>query len=512
MRKKMDYLVYLAAAAAAALIISGCGVMTDAPAEAPAPEPAEDADGAAHSGYANNLFDDSYIHTVDVETAEEDWEDLLANPGEKTKYHADVTIDGEKIENVGFSTKGNFSLYNVVRAGAGPRFSFKVNFRKFEKKQDYHGLRRLNLHNIYYDATFVRDWLCYRMFREMGADAPLLSYVRLTVNGEDRGLYMAVEEVDEAFLKRTRDGGGVLYKPESRNLEPDSDLLKQIAGSAGQTEVYARGANLVYTDDQTESYPDIFKNRETDGGEEDDLSVIAALKGLSEALAEYDDDAAAGLERYLETDEIIRYFAVHNFVLNHDSYTGPLLHNYYLCEQDGRLSLYPWDYNMSFGSFWTYLGVREFSGPHTLINSGIDTPLLGAPLNDRPMWRWIAENEDYLAQYHREMDRLVTGYFESGKFDEEMQAIYDLILPEVENDPTAFYNVQEFTAAFKALTAICHRRAESIRLQLDGKLSCETDKQNDADRVDTNGIDIIATSTPQQPGGLPKAPADGKTP
>ena len=40
------------------------------------------------------------------------------------------------------------------------------------------------------------------------------------------------------------------------------------------------------------------------------------------------------------TDAVIRYMAVHNFLCNDDSYTGMMVHNYYLYEEDGVL--YAW--------------------------------------------------------------------------------------------------------------------------------------------------------------------------
>ena len=48
----------------------------------------------------------------------------------------------------------------------------------------------------------------------------------------------------------------------------------------------------------------------------------------------------------MDVDEVIRYFVVHNFVCNFDSYTGSMIHNYYLYEEDGQLSMIPWDYNL----------------------------------------------------------------------------------------------------------------------------------------------------------------------
>ena len=41
----------------------------------------------------------------------------------------------------------------------------------------------------------------------------------------------------------------------------------------------------------------------------------------------------AARERVVDIEEVIRYFVVHNFVLNFDSYTGSMIHNYYLYEE-----------------------------------------------------------------------------------------------------------------------------------------------------------------------------------
>ncbi len=43
--------------------------------------------------YAEKLFDLSFVHTVDIVLPDQDWNDLLQNPQNKTKYTADVTID-----------------------------------------------------------------------------------------------------------------------------------------------------------------------------------------------------------------------------------------------------------------------------------------------------------------------------------------------------------------------------------------------------------------------------------
>lgn len=57
------------------------------------------------------------------------------------------------------------------------------------------------------------------MMGYFGVDAPLCSYVYITVNGEDWGLYLAVEGVEESFLERNYGSGyGELYKPDSMSM------------------------------------------------------------------------------------------------------------------------------------------------------------------------------------------------------------------------------------------------------------------------------------------------------
>ncbi|MBQ4091768.1 MAG: CotH kinase family protein, partial [Firmicutes bacterium] len=97
---------------------------------------------------------------------------------------------------------------------------------------------------------------------------------------------------------------------------------------------------LKYTDENPESYSNIFDNAKTDITNSDQTRLIEALRNLN---------SGKNIEDTVDTDAVIRYFAVHNFVLNFDSYTGSMIHNYYLYEKDGQLIMIPWDYNLAFG-------------------------------------------------------------------------------------------------------------------------------------------------------------------
>lgn len=512
--------------------------------------------------YETKLFDQSYVHEIDVTINEEDWEDLLANPTKKTKYQVDVEIDGEKIENVSFSTKGNTSLSSVASDSESDRYSFKVNFGKYEEGQTYYGLDKLNLNNIYADATYMKDYLSYELFRKVGVDAPLTSYVQLKINGEDFGLYLGIEEIGTSYLSRNNEEESELYKPETARLAnmggpeegkapgdgerpempengqmpdegerpelpensqipeegerpefPDGEQVRsegerpempedgnmrsngerpelpdgeqmpdrnQMGKRFGET---SSGAAIVYTDDTIESYSDIFDNAETDVTDEDKQRVIQAIKKLSEGSA----------EEALDTEEVINYFVAHNFVMNYDSYTGTMLHNYYLKETDGKLSILPWDYNLAFGAF-SGAGKGEGGDATSLVNCGIDSPLSGTSEEDRPLWNFIVSNEEYLEQYHESFGQLVE-YVNSQEFEKEMNRVYEMIHPYVEKDASAFYSLSEFEQAYDTLLNFCKLRAESVTKQLDGTLSTVTETQDSEDKIDASSINISVMGT-----------------
>ncbi len=285
----------------------------------------------------------------------------------------------------------------------------------------------------------MKDYLSYRILSETGVKIPLCAYAWLTINGKDFGLYQIVEEVGKSWLKRNGLDGGTLYKPEYEKQESSF-----------------RSPSLLYKGDKISSYPEIFEYNETPVDDQDKQNVIAAIKAMNER---------KDLERYLDTEEIIRYFVGHNFVNNYDSYTGKMLHNYYLNEKEGKLSVYPWDYNLAFGGY-------QAGNASECVNKGIDSPLADPEdIDKRPLWSWIADDSGYLKRYHEIYNGLLTSYFESGRCEEEIDRIYRMIRPYVEKDPNAFYDVEHFDKAVDTLKNYCRKRSLSIRKQLNGELS-----------------------------------------
>lgn len=416
--------------------------------------------------YETELFDKNEIMTVDILMSDEEWEEMLENAAAEEYYRCDVTVNGVTYYNVGIRPKGNTSLSQIVADDTTDRYSFKLEFDHYDSTQTCMGLDKLVLNNMMSDATYRKEYLAYDIMDYLGVETSLYSYASVSRNGENWGLYFALEAMEESYAERVFGSAyGELYKPESLNM----------GGGGGGSQ----GSDLAYIDDEIDSYSVIFDAAVFNPSDKDKERVIEALKNLSEG---------TDLEKYIDVDSMLRYIASNTFLINDDSYFGTMLHNYYLYEEDGRLTMLPWDYNLAFGGFQS----NDASGA---VNRGIDDVVSGGSLEDRPMIGKLLEVEEYKEQYYAYLEELIGGYFESGYFIELMDRLDELISSYVAEDPTAFYTYEEYTEANEMLRLFCEKRAESIRKQLDGTLEKTAASQTGESKVDTSDIDISVMGT-----------------
>lgn len=453
-------------------------------------------------GYEDKLFDTSSVHKINI--VMDDWDEFISNAESEEYYACTLEIDGETYKNVAIRGKGNTSLTKVAAYG-NDRYSFKVEFDRYDSSVTYHGLDKLCLNNIIQDNTYMKDYLCYRLMAEMGVASPLCSYVYVSVNGSDWGLYLAVEGVEESFLQRNYGSDyGELYKPDSQSMGGgrgngkgfDMDDLDPAENAGDNAKPDGKGGGrdgmnssddtlLKYIDDDPDSYSNIFDNAKTDVSKSDKKRLIAALKTLS------GDEP----EQAVDVDAVIRYFVVHNFVLNFDSYTGSMIHNYYLYESDGQMQMIPWDYNLAFGAF------QSAGGATSLVNYPIDDPVSGGDTSDRPMLAWIFQNEEYTELYHKYFAELISTVFDSGAFAQEFDSVVQMISPYVESDPTKFCTYEEFETGAQTLREFCLKRAESISGQLDGSIGSTSDTQESSTLIDAGSLKISDMGTMGSEGG-----------
>ena len=395
---------------------------------------------SAAPGYETRLFDSSRVHTIDILI--DDWDTFLETAPDEEYSVCTLVIDGEKFSNVGIRAQGNNSRRLTEKYGHD-RYSLKVEFDHYTFG-NYYGLDKFSLDSSFQDNSYMKTWITYDMMEHMGVPTPLCSYTWVRVNGEDWGLFLAIEEPEEAFAKRNFGADyGQLYKPDYKSLNDEN-----------------ADVHLRYTDDDIDSYDNIFRNAKFDISDADKQRVIDALKVLS---------SGVDLETAINVDEVLSYFTVQVFVVNMDSYLGKTGHNYFLYEEDGVLQILPWDYNLAFATY--SLGMPDPINDSTLyVNYPINTPASGEIMRKRPLYHNLMKNNVYFAQYHEYFDYLIESYFESGYFEGFMDGTLKMIAPYVEKDPTAFCSYEDCLLGVETIEQFCLLRAESVRGQLNGTI------------------------------------------
>ncbi len=415
--------------------------------------------------YEERLFDTSFVHNVDIIIDVEDWKDLLENPKEKNYYNSTVIIDGEAVKNVGLRAKGKNSLRQIDKYNS-PRFSLKIEFDHFQKGKNYFGLDKLSLNSSFQDNAYLKDFIAYDMMRFMDVPAPLTSYGFVKINGEDWGLFVLTEEIEDAFAKRNFGSNhGSLYKPEYRSLEDENNDIA-----------------LIYTDDNHNSYDGIFRKSKFNIDDNDKNRLIDIIKKLNNK---------EDLDRILFKEELLRYFVVQTFVVNLDSYIGYTGHNYYLYEEDGRMTILPWDYNLAFATYM--LGRKNPINDSTLfVNYPIDTPAPLEVMEKRPLFINLMEEPANKILYHSYYREFIDEYFNSGYFDKKLDEIFNIISPYVEKDPIKFISYEKFLKGYDTFREFCNLRKESVEGQINGDIpsTFKGQSENPKNKIDASHISV----------------------
>ena len=474
---------------------------------------------------------------------------MLDNAASEEYTAANITVNGTTYNNVAIRPKGNSSLSQLVTDDSTERYSFKIKLDKYVDGQTLDGLSKLVLNNNMSDTTSMKEYLSYKLLDSLGIPTPACSYAHITVNGEEWGLYLAVEPIEEEFIERNYGSiDGNLYKPESDNvamgdkdnnenkimdnnnfspsenttsennnkttidnsidmqnqsnmnngdssgqmqMPPDMntgnstgemqappdmnngnasremqtppDMNKQstndstnqpqipngIGGGIGRN---SNGANLVWNGDDISNYSAIFDNAIFKTTDSDDYTKIL---DMIEHLDSLDD-----IESYLDVDEVLKYFAANTFLVNLDSYVSNMNHNYYLYENDGIVSILPWDYNLSFAGF-------QAGSASNAINFPIDSPVSDS-LEESPLIGKLLEVDEYKDIYHHYLNEIVENFVNNGTLETLITKTDSLISSYIQNDATAFYTYDEYKASLSNLINFGYDRATSIAAQLDG--------------------------------------------
>lgn len=156
--------------------------------------------------YEADFFDDTFIHTVDIELSTAAKSDLRSDPYEYVA--ATVVVDGWTFPGVGVRLRGKIGSFRDLSG----KPKFKLDFNRFVEDGSLGAFESLGLNNAVVDCSYMRETVGYSLFRQLGLPAPRTTYTQVTVNGDDYGLYVAIEFPDDHFLdSRYADGTGNLY-------------------------------------------------------------------------------------------------------------------------------------------------------------------------------------------------------------------------------------------------------------------------------------------------------------
>ena len=370
-----------------------------------------------------NFYDPTRIVEVRIQFADRNWEkllDSLKTGKDDDRILADVTVDGEKFEKVGVRFKGNSSYYNVRNSGSNKLpFNLKCNFEiKGQKFPDK--VETIKLSNGFRDPSFIREVLSYEIAGQY-MPAPRANFVKLYVNGDYMGLYTSTESIDERFLDDHFDvEEGVFFKCDpvwgGKEKEdcPDGDK-----------------SSLMYLGDNPYCYLDLYEIKSDTGWTE--------LIDLTRLLAE----SPERIEEMLDVDLTLWMLAFNMVVVNLDSYTGRLCHNYYLFRlPNGRFVPLIWDMNLSFGGF-------RFAGTgQALSNEELQTlsPFLHYKEKNpkRPLITQLLSNPLYRKIYLGHIRTILDDNFTNGKYLERGRELMALIDEEVKNDTNKLYTYEAF--------------------------------------------------------------------
>lgn len=295
------------------------------------------------------VFANDQILDVDITLAPADATYLEQHGNLETYVPGEVTITGNGFEpysasGVGVRHKGSYSLhhcwdeYDVRRYdGECQKLSLKLKFDEFTQGQRFDGLKRLNLHASSGDNSKFRELLAYNTFADFGVDAPRISVARVSVNGELRGLYFAVEELDGRYA--------AAHYPDG----PDGNLYKEIWPVAAQTEtVYV---DALETNDKTPDVSDI-------------QAFAAAIDGATA------ETFVSDMAPWVDIDAVVRYLVVDRAIKNWDgimAFYDPIRpHNFFWYHDSGnasRFHLIPWDLDNTFWATDPYMTPQEWLLP-----------------------------------------------------------------------------------------------------------------------------------------------------
>ncbi len=353
-----------------------------------------------------------------------------------------ANIDGASYANVGVRFRGDKSYQLGLK-----RNPLLIQIDHSAPGQNHEGYTAVKLSSALRDPSLVREVL----FAEIAGKympAPQACYTKLFVNDEYIGIFVNVENVEDAPFRERYFGTkeGSLFKAGvDHPADAPATCRQNIFGS------------LEYEEDMN-----CYKGNFEMGGKKgwSDLQELARILNS--------DPKNVG--KVLDIDRTLWMLALNNAVVNLSSYSGAQSTNYYLIQdKNGRFSPVHWDLNLSFGSFkntgtGSDLELRDLQEL---------SPLLHADNPYKPLINQLLKDPFYKKIYIAHLKQIIDENFRNGSYERRAQELQGQIVVAFSEDRYKFYSLEEFQSSLKTtigkrsripgLTELMGRRAAFLR-------------------------------------------------
>jgi spore coat protein CotH len=363
----------------------------------------------------SDFYDMTTVHEVKLRFEQKNWATMLDSlriNGDEMLL-ATITLDGKTFPNVGVSYR------NIGYQTAAKRNTIQVKLNFIDRNQNYQGYTALKLSNALRDPSMVREVLGYEIARKY-MPAPKANYVNVSINGENRGVYVNVEPPTETFLKQNFGGyaEGSLFRCA---IEPNKNEM------AGCDKKYFGSLRF---ENSANCYMRNFEMRSKHGW--DDLIELTRIL----------NNEPQNISKILVVDRTLWLLAFNNVCVNLNSYSGGLSSNYHLYrDQSGRFTMILGDLNLAFGSYKN-LGM----GTSDLDLQGLQEldPLANMDNVTKPLIVQLMKNAEYKKIYLAHIRQIMADWFDNEAYKKRAEELQRLIQVPFINDQNKPYTTDEF--------------------------------------------------------------------
>ena len=375
---------------------------------------------------AQDFFAPSAIREVRIELPYRNWDwklDSIKKNNPDARLLGTAYVDGQHFDSVGVRYKGNSSYFRTRKETYKKLpFNVKLNFKK-RNAQIPGGHNTVRLSNAFLDPSFIRDPLMYEVVRRY-MPAPQCNFAKVFVNEKFYGLYINTESIDSVFLRKH------FGTATGHIIKCDPDNWKKTRSQAGCPK--GENASLAYLNDAPGCY-DAFYEVEDAKAWQPLLRLIKILNKTPEKI-----------ETALNVDQTLWMHALNNVMVNLDSYTGSLSHNYYLwADTFGICHPIMWDFNMAFGGWRRDMSFTEMSDEQLIIYS----PLAESTNPKRPLISQLLKNKFYGKIYLAHYKTIVNDFLANGELLKSAEKLMASARPIVQADSLKLYPMQAFNDA-----------------------------------------------------------------